>query len=64
MSDGFETLARADRRELHDVVKDQVALIKSVCRSGKLNWSAAVSFDEIRYLGRSVRPCGCGLFFK
>ena len=50
MGDGFEPLARADRRHFHDVVKDKVALIESVGRSGKLNRSAAILLNELRWL--------------
>ena len=35
-SDGFKTLAIADLRRFHNVIKDEVALIKSVVRSGEL----------------------------
>ena len=48
--DGLKTLARADRRCFHDVVKDEVALIERIVRSGKLNRPAAVLLEELRWL--------------
>ena len=47
--DGLKTLARADRRCFHNVVKDEVALIKRIVRSGELNRPAAVLLEELRY---------------
>ena len=49
--DGLKTLARADRRRFHDVVKDEVALIKRIVRPGELNRPAAVLLEKLRYVG-------------
>ena len=48
MRDGFKTFAVTDRRRIHNVVKDEVTLIKRVVRSGELNRPAAVLFNEFR----------------
>src|SRR5213076_851362 len=41
MSDGFEALSSADLRRFHNIIKNEVALIKSFVRSGEPNRPAA-----------------------
>ena len=48
MRDGFKTFPGTDRRSIHNVIKDEVALIKRVVRSRELNRSATVLFNELR----------------
>jgi hypothetical protein len=45
MSDGFETLSSADLPRFHNIIKDEVALIKSFVPSGELNRPAAILFN-------------------
>src|SRR6266550_7305613 len=56
--DGLKTLASADRRHVHNIVKDEVALIKSIIRSGELNRPAAVPLNELRSLVGFRWSCG------
>src|SRR4029450_13480237 len=46
--EGFKTFAVTDRHGIHHVIKDEMALIKSVVRSRKLNRSATVPLNEFR----------------
>src|SRR5207253_11471884 len=50
--DGLKTLARADRRRFHDVIKDKVPLVERVVRSRKLHRPATVLIVELRWLVR------------
>ena len=48
MREGFKTFAVTDRRSIHNVIKDEVTLIKRIARSCELNRSATVPFNEFR----------------
>ena len=62
--DGLKTLARADRRYFHDVVKDEVPLVERVVRSRKLNWPAAVLLvEELRSFVKGIRCSRKRIFF-
>ncbi len=60
--DGLKTLARADRRHFHDVVKDEVPLIERIVRSRELNRPAAVLLEELRRSSDPVDVAETDLF--